>query len=58
MNGGKDVKREMDTPKRSQENSAAKGSNTTRKTQANASQDLADMADMTAEQIDSLFDNV
>ncbi|XP_053188936.1 DNA primase large subunit [Scomber japonicus] len=55
LSGGKDVKRETDTPKRSQEkdNSAAKGSNTTHEAAtANASQDLADMTD---EQIDSLF---
>ncbi|MED6234490.1 hypothetical protein ATANTOWER_031535 [Ataeniobius toweri] len=43
LGGGKDVKREMDTPQRSQENSAARGSSAAREPAVNESQYLAEM---------------
>ncbi|XP_067466002.1 DNA primase large subunit [Thunnus thynnus] len=51
LGGGKDIKRETDTPKRPQENSVAKGSTAARETSANASQDLPEMQ----EDLDSFF---
>ncbi|XP_047207779.1 DNA primase large subunit isoform X1 [Girardinichthys multiradiatus] len=43
LGGGKDVKREMDTPQRSQENSAARGSSAAQEPAVNESQYLAEM---------------
>ncbi|XP_049927939.1 DNA primase large subunit [Epinephelus moara] len=53
LGGGKDIKREMDAPQRSQENSAARGSGATREAAAaaNASQGLAE----NTEDLDSYF---
>ncbi|KAE8280535.1 DNA primase large subunit [Larimichthys crocea] len=51
LGGGKDIKREMDTSQRSQENGVTKGSVPARETPANASQDLAEMT----EDLDSFF---
>lgn len=51
LGGGKDIKREMDTSQRSQENGVTKGSVSARETPANASQDLAEMT----EDLDSFF---
>lgn len=53
LGGGKDIKREMDVPQRSQENSAARGSGATREAAAaaNASQGLAE----NTEDLDSYF---
>uniref|UniRef100_A0AAQ6IC21 DNA primase large subunit n=1 Tax=Anabas testudineus TaxID=64144 RepID=A0AAQ6IC21_ANATE len=49
LGGGKDIKREIDTPQRSQENSAARGSTAAR--EAAASQNLVEMT----EELDSFF---
>lgn len=51
LGGGKDIKREMDTSQRSQENSAARGSTSAREAAANTSQDLAEKT----EDLDSFF---
>ncbi|KAM9848200.1 DNA primase large subunit [Aulostomus maculatus] len=51
LGGGKDIKRETDTPQRSQGNSAARGSTAARQVAANATQDLAEMT----EELDSFF---
>ncbi|KAF3708321.1 DNA primase large subunit [Channa argus] len=51
LGGGKDIKREADTPQRSQENTAAKGSTAARDPAANASQNLAEIT----EELDSFF---
>ncbi|TMS04698.1 DNA primase large subunit [Larimichthys crocea] len=51
LGGGKDIKREMDTSQRSQENGVTKGFVSARETPANASQDLAEMT----EDLDSFF---
>ncbi len=51
LGGGKDIKREMDTPQRSQENSAARGSIAAREAAANASQSVPEMT----EDLDSFF---
>ena len=51
LGGGKDIKREMETSQRSQENSAPRGSTSAREAAANSSQDLADMT----ENLDSYF---
>lgn len=51
LGGGKDIKREMDTPQRSQENSAARGSSAAREAATNAPQGLAEMT----EELDSFF---
>ncbi|KAM6916089.1 DNA primase large subunit [Xenentodon cancila] len=51
LGGGKEIKREMDTSQRSQENSAARGSTSAREAAANASQPLAEAA----ENLDSFF---
>lgn len=51
LGGGKDIKREMDTPQRSQENSAARGSSAAREAATNVPQGLAEMT----EELDSFF---
>uniref|UniRef100_A0A669EC29 DNA primase large subunit n=1 Tax=Oreochromis niloticus TaxID=8128 RepID=A0A669EC29_ORENI len=51
LGGGKDIKREMDAPQRSQENAASKGSTATQEVAANTSQHLAEMT----EDLDSFF---
>lgn len=51
LGGGKDIKREIDTPQRSQENSAARGSTAAREAATNASENLAEMT----EELDSFF---
>ncbi|XP_039857803.1 DNA primase large subunit [Simochromis diagramma] len=51
LGGGKDIKREMDAPQRSQENSASKGSTATQEVAANTSQHLAEMT----EDLESFF---
>lgn len=51
LGGGRDIKREADTPQRSQENSAAKGSNAANASAANNVQGLAEMT----EELDSFF---
>uniref|UniRef100_A0AAX7U9W9 DNA primase large subunit n=1 Tax=Astatotilapia calliptera TaxID=8154 RepID=A0AAX7U9W9_ASTCA len=51
LGGGKDIKREMDAPQRSQENSASKGSTGTQEVAANTSQHLAEMT----EDLESFF---
>ncbi|XP_037639232.1 DNA primase large subunit [Sebastes umbrosus] len=51
LNGGKDIKREMDAPQRSQENSAARGSSAAQEAAANASQGVAEMT----EDLDAFF---
>ncbi|XP_035461639.2 DNA primase large subunit isoform X1 [Scophthalmus maximus] len=53
LGGGKDIKREVGTPQRSQENSAARGSTTDREAAAaaNAAKDLPEMT----EDLDSFF---
>ncbi|XP_028279149.1 DNA primase large subunit [Parambassis ranga] len=51
LGGGKDIKREMDTSQRSQENSAAKGSTAAREAAPNSSQHLAEMT----EDLESFF---
>lgn len=51
LSGGKDIKREMDAPQRSQENSAARGSSAAQEAAANASQGVAEMT----EDLDAFF---
>ena len=61
LGGGRDIKREADTPQRSQENSAAKGSNAANAPAANApaanapaANNVQDLPEMT-EDLDSFF---
>lgn len=51
LGGGRDIKREMETPQRSQDNSAARGSTAAREAAPSTSQDLAEMT----EDLDSFF---
>ncbi|XP_041803558.1 DNA primase large subunit [Chelmon rostratus] len=51
LGGGKDIKREADTPQRSQETAGSRGSSSAREAAANASQGLAEMT----EELDSFF---
>uniref|UniRef100_A0A8C9YY81 DNA primase large subunit n=1 Tax=Sander lucioperca TaxID=283035 RepID=A0A8C9YY81_SANLU len=51
LGGGKDLKREMDIPQRSQENSATRGPSAAPEAAANASQELAEVT----EELDSFF---
>ncbi|KAK2824193.1 hypothetical protein Q5P01_021368 [Channa striata] len=53
LGGGKDIKRETDTPQRSQENTVAKGTAAARDAAPNASQNLAEMI----EELDSFFED-
>uniref|UniRef100_UPI003AAAB7F7 DNA primase large subunit n=1 Tax=Centroberyx gerrardi TaxID=166262 RepID=UPI003AAAB7F7 len=51
LGGGRETKRETETPQRAQENSATRGSSAARETSANPSRDLAEMT----EELDSFF---